>query len=262
MNRLLVIGATGSIGQYVVSQALDRGFATRALVRDAVHAREILPPQAELFIGDATDVAVLEQATRDIDSVILTHSAHAPREAIEAVDYGVVKKLLYVIAEKNIHIVLMTSFGVTAPEQLHNQELGILDWKRRSERLLRRSGHRYTIVRPGWFDYNEENERSIVFLQGDPLRSGTPQAGRIARDQIARVLLDSIITLDAERKTFELIAEPGDEQDNLLSLFRRLLPDPLGAVDGVLDLDTLPLNLEPDRVLADLRAVAVTSLSC
>ncbi|MBO1552120.1 NAD(P)H-binding protein [Yersinia pseudotuberculosis] len=258
MKKLLVIGATGSIGHYVVSQALDRGIATRALVRDVVHAREILPSQAELFTGDATDVAVLEQAILDVDGVILTHSAHAPRAAIEAVDYGVVKKLLRAIAGKDIHVVLMTSFGVTAPEQSHNQELGILDWKRRSERLLRQSGHRYTIVRPGWFDYNDDNERSIVFLQGDPLRSGTPQAGRIARDQIARVLLDSLITPEAEHKTFELIAEPGDEQETLTPLFIRLLPDARDAVDGVLDPDTLPLSLEPDHVLSDLSDVSAT----
>lgn len=106
-----------------------------------------------------------------------------------------------------MRIALMTSFGVTATEQPQNQELGILDLKRRSERLVRKSGHDYTIVRPGWFDYNAADERSIVFLQADPLRSGTPEAGRIARDRIARVLVESLTTPEANKKTLELIAE-------------------------------------------------------
>jgi uncharacterized protein YbjT (DUF2867 family) len=32
------------------------------------------------------------------------------------------------------------------------------DWKRRGERLVRASGLPYTIVRPGWFDYNDAGQ--------------------------------------------------------------------------------------------------------
>lgn len=255
MEKILVIGATGSIGRNVVIEALGRGLTVKALVRNPAQAAKILPEAAELITGDATDEAVLRHATADIDGVILTHSGHAPEEAIIAVDYGVVKKLLSVLHNKDVHLVLMTSFGVTAPEQPHNQDLHILDWKRRSERLVRLSGHPYTVVRPGWFDYNDASERSIVFLQGDPLRSGTPEAGRIARDEIARVLVDSLIMPGAVRKTFELIAEKGNEQDDLSGLFNRLLPDIAGSSEGVLDPDTLPMKDEPQDVIADLSAV-------
>jgi len=259
MNKLLVIGATGSIGIQVVKQAIDRGITTRALVRNIESAREIMPATTEIFLGDATDPAILDQAIKDIDGIILTHSAHRPEAAIEAVDYGVVKYLLRALAGRKVHIVLMTSFGVTAPEQLQNKELGILDWKRRSERLLRQSGQIYTIVRPGWFDYNDDDERSIVFLQGDPLRSGTPQAGRIARDQIARVLIDSLFIKEARYKTLELISEYGEEQQDLRELFVRLLTDSPNSIDGVLDPDTLPLKNEPRRVQEDLLSIVNSS---
>lgn len=252
MKKILSIGATGSIGRHVVELALKKGLEVRAFVRDASRAKPVLPEGAELFVGDATNPNDLAKAVEGVDGVVLTHSAHSPRSAIEAVDYGVVKALLDVVKGRDIRIALMTSFGVTAPEQSHNQELGILDWKRRSERLVRRSGHDYTIVRPGWFDYNAANERSIVFLQGDPLRSGTAEAGRIARDEIARVLVDSLTIAQANKKTLELIAEVGQEQADLAPLFARLLPDAAGSVDGVLDPDTLPLNQEPASVLADL----------
>ncbi|MCR1000654.1 SDR family oxidoreductase [Serratia rubidaea] len=256
MNKILIIGATGSIGKHVVNQAIKRGVRTKALVRNLDSAREMLPAAAELIYGDATDPSVLVKAIENVDGIILTHSAHRPEAAIEAVDYGVVKNLLHMLAGRRVHIVLMTSFGVTATEQLQNQVLGILDWKRRSERLLRKSGQIYTIVRPGWFDYNEDNERSIVFLQGDPLRSGTPQAGRIARDQIARVLIDSLFTKGARYKTFELIAEHGKEQPELTESFNRLLSDTPNSIDGVLDPDTLPLRNEPTRVIEDIKFIA------
>lgn len=257
MKKILVIGATGSIGQHVVEYALKENIDVRALVRDQQRGEELLSSQAELYVGDATDEATLAEAAKGVDGIILTHSAHSPRSAIEAVDYGVVKKLLRAVSDQQLHIVLMTSFGVTAPEQPHNIELGILDWKRRSERLLRLSGQTYTVVRPGWFDYNEKDERSIVFLQGDPLRSGTPQAGRIARDQIARVLVSSLLTQQARNKTFELIAEPGEEQLSLVPLFSRLMADVKGDPNGVLDPDTLPIINEPDYVQADLNEVSL-----
>lgn len=255
MQKILSIGATGSIGREIVAYADSRGLTVRAFVRDADRARELLPEGVELFVGDATNPADLAAATEGVDGIVLTHAAHQPREALERIDYGVVKTLLDVVRGRDVKIALMTSFGVTAPEQPHNQELGILDLKRRSERLIRKSGHDYTIVRPGWFDSNADDERAIVFLQGDPLRSGRPEAGRVARDEIARVLVEALTTPEASRKTLELIAEKGEEQDDLTALFARLLPDVPGAVDGVLDPDTLPLADEPERFRTDLENV-------
>ena len=44
----------------------------------------------------------------------------------------------------------MTSIGVTNRTGAYNRSTQAHDWKRRSERLVRASGHQYTIVRPGW----------------------------------------------------------------------------------------------------------------
>ena len=34
INKILVVGATGSIGRYVVTEALNKGYQVRALVRN------------------------------------------------------------------------------------------------------------------------------------------------------------------------------------------------------------------------------------
>ena len=41
------------------------------------------------------------------------------------------------------------------------------EWKRRGEHLVRASGNRYTIVRPGWFDYDDADQLQITLRQGD-----------------------------------------------------------------------------------------------
>ncbi|WP_354191176.1 hypothetical protein [Arthrobacter sp. UYCu712] len=84
-----------------------------------------------------------------------------------------------------------------------------------SERLIRAGGNPYMLVRPGWFDYNQPDQRTIVMLQGDRRQSGSPADGVIARDQIARVLIDSHHIGAADHKTLELVADHGPDQDDL-----------------------------------------------
>jgi len=48
---VLVVGATGSIGRYIVASSLAHGFRTRALVRDGAKAAAF-PPEAEVLVGN------------------------------------------------------------------------------------------------------------------------------------------------------------------------------------------------------------------
>ena len=57
----------------------------------------------------------------------------------------------------------MTSIGITNTTLPLNLETEVCDWKRREERLVRASGLPYTIVRPGWFDYNAPDEHTVLF---------------------------------------------------------------------------------------------------
>lgn len=119
----------------------------------------------------------------------LLHGSHGGRGQAESIDYGIVRNVLAAIGSRSVRIALVTSIGVTVHDSAHNRATGGHDWKRRSERLVGRSSHPHTIVRPGWFGYNDAGQRALVFLQGDTRRSGTPGDGAVARDQIASVIL-------------------------------------------------------------------------
>jgi uncharacterized protein YbjT (DUF2867 family) len=64
--RLLVIGATGALGREVVSQALDRGQRTAALVRKPAEAA--LPDSVELVEGDVLNPSSLQAAVGGRDA--------------------------------------------------------------------------------------------------------------------------------------------------------------------------------------------------
>src|SRR5271156_2224253 len=207
--KILVIGATGSIGSLVVEEAPRQGHSVRALVRSADKAHR-LPANAEAIVGDLTRPDTLATAVKDVDGIVFTHGSDGGgKVGSETVDYGGVRNVLRALGSQGPRIALMTAIGVTNRTGSYNRSTESHDWKRRAERLVRASGLPYTIVRPGWFDENEPAQHRLVLLQGDRRQSGTPSDGVVARQQIAEVLVQSLRSRNAVGKTFELIAETG-----------------------------------------------------
>ena len=259
--KTLVVGATGSIGQLVVDEALKRGHAVRALVRSPAKARS-LPANTEIVIGDLTHPDTLAKAVEGIDAVVFTHGSDGGgKVGSETVDYGGVRNVLEALGSLKPRIALMTAIGVTNRTGSYNRSTESHDWKRRAERLVRASGCPYTIVRPGWFDYNKADEHNLVFLQGDTRQAGDSSDGVIARRQIAEVLVSSLNSDEALRKTFELVATRGPAQKDLNALFAALDPDPADGIDGVRDMPNQPLEQEPQRVKDDLLALSANHRS-
>ncbi len=252
---VLVVGATGSIGRLVVEEAVRQGHAVRALVRNQRKAAR-LPPEAEVVVGDLTRPETLPPAVMGVDAVVFTHGSEGGGKAgAESVDYGGVRNVLRALGSRKARISLMTSIGVTDRTGAFNRSTEGHDWKRRSERLVRASGLPYTIVRPGWFDYNGPDEHQLVLLQGDKRHAGNPSDGAVARRQIAEVLVHALGSDQALRKTFELVAKHGEAPRDFDTLFAPLEADPPGVLDGVRDMANMPLEKEPQRVRDDLNAV-------
>jgi hypothetical protein len=80
---VLILGATGSIGQHVVEQAVQAGHHTRALVRNRSKARG-LASGAEAVIGDLTEASTLAGAVDGIDGTIPVLEPAKARKAHEA----------------------------------------------------------------------------------------------------------------------------------------------------------------------------------
>lgn len=252
---VLAVGATGSIGRLVVEEAVRQGHAVRALVRTPAKARQ-LPSEAQVVLGDVTRPDTLSAAMDGIDAIVFTlGSDGAGKVGAKRVDYGGVRNVLRALRSRNARIALMTSIGVTNRTGTYNRTTEAHDWKRRSERLVRASGLPYTIVRPGWFDYNGADEHRLVLLQGDARQAGDPSDGAVARRQIAEVLVHSLTSRHALRKTFELIATTGPASEDFDQLFAPLEEDPPRSLDGVHDTANMPLEDEPERVRGDVEAM-------
>ncbi|WP_027351758.1 SDR family oxidoreductase [Halotalea alkalilenta] len=244
---VLFVGASGSVGRLAVAEAVRRGYTARALVRDPDQA-ELFPAGVQVVVGDLTRAETLHEAVAGVTGIVFTHGISGNnRRGAEQVNYGAVRNVLSVL-EAPARIALMTTVGVTKPTVGH-------DWKRRGERLVRASGLPYTIVRPGWFDYNDDDQHRLVMRQGDTHWASSPADGVVARAQIAEVLVASLTSPAASRKTFELVAERGAAQTDLEPLFAALPADPADGFDAIDDRDNLPLAEEPAAVVGELDSI-------
>lgn len=242
--RILLIGGTGSIGREVARRALADGHDVR------VHTRSPgrVPQGTTAIAGDLTDPASFAAAVDGIDAVVFTRGA--PLRELGG-------------ARRRLRRCAQHPRGDRRPSGAHRAD----DRDRRGqprrrhprlEALLRAPRARLrppsTIVRPGWFDYNEDDQRQLHFLQGDRRWAGSPADGVIARSQIADVRVDALTTDAAIGKTLELVAERGEAQADLEPLFAALGAD--RGLDAAADTDNMPLDAEPADVRADLDRVS------
>ena len=70
-KRVLVTGATGSVGRHLVRRLLEAGTEVRALSRDPDRARWVLPADVETVPGDLTDPRAVEDALRGTERAFL-----------------------------------------------------------------------------------------------------------------------------------------------------------------------------------------------
>jgi uncharacterized protein YbjT (DUF2867 family) len=141
VKRILVTGATGTIGRQVVAQLLNSGAHVRALTRDPDRAG--LPRPVEVIRGDLTAPETIDAAAGNVDAVFLVWTAAA--DAFPAA--------LARIAQHTGRVVLLTSPHQT-PHPFFQQPNPMASMHRNMERLIRESGLGSTFVRPGMFAAN------------------------------------------------------------------------------------------------------------
>ncbi len=249
-THVLIVGATGSVGRFAVTEARNQGYRVRALVRPATCA--CFGSDVDVVRGDLTSMDDMRRALEGIDGIVFTHGSNGGPTLTENVDYGAVRNALKALDGRKVRIAPMTSIGVTHMDTSYNRSTQAHDWKRRSERLVRASGNDYTIVRPGWFDMEPDGAHRLEFQQGDRGPALGPQDGAVSRQQIAQTLVTALGCESANRKTLELVDIPGPAQSDaqLAPMFAALKSDM--GLDGVDDLPNFPESAQPKRVKEEL----------
>jgi uncharacterized protein YbjT (DUF2867 family) len=217
--KALVVGATGETGRRIVQQLTAKNIPVRALVRDPVRAREILPASAEVVVGDVLEPATLERAIADCTVVFCATGASPSLNPLGPyqVDYEGTKNLVDVAKAAQIeHFVMVSSLCTSQLFHPLNLFWLILVWKQQAEQYLQNSGLTYTIVRPGGLKNTEEN-LPLVMSKADTLFEGS-----ISRTQVAQVCVEALTYTTAHNQIVEIVARPGAAEQSFSELFAQV----------------------------------------
>jgi uncharacterized protein YbjT (DUF2867 family) len=135
---ILVTGATGNVGQQVISQLDDRGFSVRALTRDPQGAG--FPENVDVVAGDLSHPGTLEPLMDGVDAVFLVWPFSTP-EAAHQLGPAVIDTL----AARARRIVYLSA---AAAAQQPDAFWSVI------ERLVEASGVEWTFLRPSGFAAN------------------------------------------------------------------------------------------------------------
>ncbi len=157
-TRILIVGATGGTGRELVEQALERGHAVTALVRDPARL-PIEHPRLTVVRGDVLDESSVHMAMRGQDAVLsaLGHKQYfrpsrilsdGTRNILQAMDAHGVRRLVCEtslgIGDSSGRMGLYYTFFVIP------LILPFYFWdKTRQEQAIARSDLEWVIVRPG-----------------------------------------------------------------------------------------------------------------
>lgn len=225
-GKVLVVGATGKCGQWVVKRLLHYGVSVRVFSREHDKAFRLFGEHVEIFTGKIQSVSDIALAVKGCDAVIsaLGSSSYSGESSPADVDRDGVKRLVDEASKAGVsHFGLVSSLAVTRWYHPLNLFAGVLLKKWEAEEHLRsvfsRPGLSYTIVRPGGLKDGEPLHHKLHVDTGDRLWSGW-----INRSDVAELLVVALWVERAKNKTFEVVNDIEEEQSGLEQYYD-LLPE-------------------------------------
>jgi uncharacterized protein YbjT (DUF2867 family) len=149
MKKVLVAGATGYLGRYLVQELKKQGYWVRALTRNTKKLDDIKNSIDEIFEGEVTKPETLNDICDGIDVVISTVGITRQKDGLTYmdVDYQGNKNLLdHAIQNKVSKFIFISVLNAHQMKDLKGIQAKLL-----FEEKLIASGLDYTIVRPTGF---------------------------------------------------------------------------------------------------------------
>lgn len=184
-SKVLVLGATGTVGRHVVADLLSRGEIVKAASRSGKAAGEA---EGVVFEYDRPDT--FEQAFDGVDrAYVLLPSGHVE-----------VKELLLPVirfaASRGVKVVFQSVFGVDADDSIPYRQVEI---------ELEKSGTPYVILRPNWFSDNFHTYWKAGIDHGSiALPAGDGKTSFIDARDIAASAAAALVSNDVNGKAFNL----------------------------------------------------------
>ncbi len=199
--KLLVVGATGTLGRQVARQALDEDHEVRCLVRNPNKAIFLKEWGAEIIKGDLCDKSTLFPALEGVDAVIDAATARVT-DNLRARDVDWQGKVNLIQATKAAGVNRYIFFSVLNADKY--SEVPLMDIKRCTELFLAESGLNYTVLQLAGFMQGLISQYAIPILEEQVVwvsGESTPIAYMNTQD-IAKFAVRALTVPETENKSF------------------------------------------------------------
>ena len=197
MKKVLIAGATGYLGRYIIKEAKKQGYWVSALARQANKLDDFKDSIDEIREAEITKPYTLNGICDSIDTVISSIGITRQKDGLTYmdVDYQANINLLQEAQTSGVKKFIYVS--VLNGERLRH--LKICEAKERFAEELKASGLDYCIIRPNGFfsdmvDFFEMARKGRVYLFGKGLLKTNPIHGK----DLATVCIDAINKGDKE----------------------------------------------------------------
>jgi len=201
-GKVLVAGATGRTGQWVVKRLQHYGIQVRVFSREREKALRLFGESVEIFTGKIQSSVDIAHAVKGCEAVIsaLGSSSVTGESSPGDVDRDGVIRLADEAARVGVKkFGLVSSMAVTRWYHPLNLFAGVLLKKWEAEEHVRKvfstGGRSYTIVRPGGLQDGEPLHHKLHVDVGDRLWSGW-----INRSDVAELLVEALWLEKAKNK--------------------------------------------------------------
>jgi len=196
MDKILIVGAAGSLGLEVVKKLAASDVPFRALASNPDSAEKLKPYTADVWIADARD----PNAIRGLcDGINIVFSSLGKSVSLFTSDEGNYDEIDYdcnrnVIAEScNAHVRRFVYCSIKGSDSA--TELKLADVHHKVQELLAKSFEDYTIIKPtGFFSGLNDlliiGKRGLLLLPG----SGNYKTNSIHQEDLAQVVIDHLYT--------------------------------------------------------------------
>ncbi|WP_339634893.1 SDR family oxidoreductase [Bizionia echini] len=196
-HNILLAGATGYLGGYLLQALIEEKYNIRAIVRNPSKLQKFHKSDLDIKQAEVTKPETLQGLFKDVDTVISTVGITRQKDGLTYmdVDYQANINLLNEAKHSGVKRFIYVS-AINGDKYRH---LKIFEAKEKFVDALKSSGLEYTIVRPNGFfsdmkDFLQMAKSGRVYLFG----SGNQKFNPIHGEDLARAIVDSLDNTNKE----------------------------------------------------------------
>ncbi|MFA5329422.1 MAG: SDR family oxidoreductase [Prolixibacteraceae bacterium] len=196
--KILLAGATGYLGGYVLTELIRQQFPTRVIARNTSKLKN-LPESVEVLQARITHPDSLIDCCDSVDTVISTVGITRQKDGLTYMDVDFQANMNLLEEAKKSGVRKFIYVSVLNGEQM--RQLKICEAKERFVEELKKSGLDYTVIRPNGFfsdmsEFFSMAQKGRIFLFGN----GELKANPIHGEDLAQLVVKAISGNETEIK--------------------------------------------------------------